>query len=72
MRKLPTALLLLALFVVVYPRVNTTTPGRGSDRDEALNLAATELLDGRYAYYPATYLGNPISPLPGAIDQKPA
>lgn len=39
----------------------------GSDNDEALTIATTELLQGRYPYYPRTYLGNPISPLPGSL-----
>jgi hypothetical protein len=59
---------LLLLFALLYPLANAAVLGQGSDRDEALNLAATELLHGRYPYYPRTYLfNNPISPLPGAV-----
>jgi len=62
-----TFFLLVIAFVVVYPMANSGVYGRGSDGDEALNLATTELLHGRYPYYPTTYLGNLISPLPGAL-----
>ena len=41
--------------------------GGGSDRDDALNLGAQALLDGRNPYGERTYLGNPISPLPGSL-----
>src|SRR5262245_14897772 len=58
---------LVVLFAVGYPLANSGRFGRGSDRDEAMNLAATELLHGRYPYYPRTYTGNQISPLPGAV-----
>lgn len=62
-----TFLIILAAFVVLYPIANSGTIGGGSDGDEALNLATTELLQGHYPYYPVTYLGNRISPLPGAL-----
>jgi hypothetical protein len=54
-------------FLIVYPIANSGVIGGGSDNDEALNVATTELLHGRYPYSPRTYLGNPISPLPGAL-----
>lgn len=57
----------LFAFAVVYPIANSGIVGGGSDGDEALNIATRELLHGRYPYYPMTYLGNPISPLPGEI-----
>lgn len=62
-----TVVIVLIAFVVVYPVANSGIVGGGSDGDEALNTATTELLHGRYPYYPRTYLGNPISPLPGAL-----
>ena len=62
-----TFLALLIAFAVVYPIANAGVVGGGSDADDALNLAVSELLQGRYPYYPETYLGNPISPLPGAL-----
>ena len=58
---------ILAAFVVVYPLANSHRPDAGSDGDDALNVAVNELIHGRYPYYPSTYLGNPISPLPGAV-----
>lgn len=67
---LPTAatfLFLLAVFFLTYPIANSGIFGKGSDRDEALNVATTELLKGHYPYYPKTYLGNLISPLPGSL-----
>jgi hypothetical protein len=62
-----TWIIILIAFLVVYPIANAGVVGGGSDHDEALNIAATELLHGHYPYYPKTYLGNPISPLPGAL-----
>jgi hypothetical protein len=60
---------LALIFFVVYPAADAGIPGvgLGSDRDEALNIATTELLHGHYPYYEKTYLGNPITPMPGAL-----
>lgn len=58
---------LAMLMLTVFPMVDVQMPGRGSDGDDALDAAATELLNGRYPYYPRTYLDNPISPLPGSV-----
>jgi hypothetical protein len=58
---------IIAVFLLLYPHINSHLPGKGSDRDDALNIAVTELLKGNYPYYQKTYLENPISPLPGAI-----
>jgi hypothetical protein len=61
-------LLVMGLILLVgYPVANSGVLGRGSDRDEALVLATTNLLAGRYPYHGLTYLGNPITPLPGAL-----
>ena len=62
-----TTILLAISFTFVYPIVDTGVVGGGSDRDEALDLAARELVSGRYPYYPLTYLGALITPLPGAV-----
>lgn len=62
-----TFLILVIGFSVVYPFANSGIVGGGSDRDEALNIAAMELLKGHYPYYLKTYLGNLVSPLPGAL-----
>jgi hypothetical protein len=62
-----TLLGLTAVFAVVYPIANSGVVGGGSDLDDSLNLAARDLLHGRYPYYSKTYLGNPVALLPGAI-----
>ncbi|MFW6182421.1 MAG: hypothetical protein ACOC8X_01395 [Chloroflexota bacterium] len=59
--------LLLLFFLVIYPLADAGVVGGGSDRDDALNLAASRLVQGQYPYSVRTYLDNPISPLPGAV-----
>ncbi len=53
--------------MVVYPAANAGRFGGGSDADDALILAASELLRGHYPYLQTTYLGNLISPMPGTV-----
>jgi uncharacterized membrane protein len=60
-------LFITVLFLIGYPLANSGLFGQGSDRDDALNVAVNELLQGRYPYHPQTYLNNPISPMPGAL-----
>ena len=62
-----TLLGLVLIFAFVYPKANVHLPGKGSDADDALNLAVNELLHGRYPYYARTYLDNPVANLPGTI-----
>jgi hypothetical protein len=62
-----TLVVLLGLFALVYPLANSGIVGGGTDRDEALNIAVTELLNGRYPYYARTYIGVPITPMPGSM-----
>ena len=62
-----TLLVLLALFLVVYPIANSGTLGEGSDSDEALDMATRGLLRGEYPYHQQTYLDNPISQMPGSL-----
>ena len=38
-------------FALVFPMANVHVAGRGSDADDALNLAVGELFHGRYPYY---------------------
>ncbi|MDI1241498.1 MAG: hypothetical protein PSX80_06215 [bacterium] len=52
---------------LVYPLAHSGRFGRGSDADDALLIAGTKLLNGEYPYYLLTYLGNMISPMPGAV-----
>lgn len=59
--------LLGVAFEIGYPIANSGRFGPGSDRDEALNQAVSALLAGNYPYYQKTYLGNPITPMPGSL-----
>jgi hypothetical protein len=62
-----TWLVLLVAFVVVYPHANRHGVAVGSDRDDAATIATKHLLHGLYPYSTETYLGNPVSQLPGAL-----
>ena len=65
-----TAFILLATVTlsVVYPIANArNTMGGGSDSDEAIQIAVQRLLSGLPPYAEATYLGNPITPMPGTL-----
>jgi len=55
------------VFVVVYPRADAGAFGAGSDRDDALNIGISRLLQGLYPYDAVTYFGNKITPMPGAL-----
>lgn len=60
--------LVCLIFFVVYPIANSGAYGGiGSDRDDAINIGVSSLITGKYPYYAKTYLGNPLSPLPGAF-----
>jgi hypothetical protein len=58
---------LAVALIVVYPHANVHVPGQGTDRDDAADLGAQALMHGRAPYHQATYLGLPISQLPGAL-----
>lgn len=62
-----TLAVVVAIFLVVYPLADAGIIRGGSDSDDALDVAAAQLLHGRYPYAAQTYLDNPISPLPGAV-----
>ncbi len=57
----------VALFAVLYPLATSGRFGGGSDRDDALNDALRSLVAGHYPYAAMTYLGNPPTPMPGAL-----
>jgi len=58
---------LAGAFVVGVPRAYHDAMGVGSDRANALDVALTQIARGLYPYSATTYLGNPITPLPGAL-----
>lgn len=60
-------LALVIVFLLGNPIANNKEYFTGSDADDALNQAAGALLTGEYPYQNLTYLGNAISPLPGAV-----
>lgn len=64
---LVTLAVLVAAFAVAYPIADQDELGSGSDRDDAANLATRRLLDGDDPYDEVTYLGNPVSQMPGAL-----
>lgn len=54
--------------MVVYPIADgLKREGRGSDQDDAIMIAAANVLNGLNPYDTNTYFGNPISPGPGWI-----
>lgn len=61
--------ILIVWLFIIFLIGNVFVPAidQAGDRDDALNIAVTELIHGRYPYYPLTHMGNPISPLPGAL-----
>ncbi len=58
---------LAVLFTLAYPRADRQTETAGSDRDDAADVGAQLLLDGKYPYDGRTYLGQPVSQLPGGL-----
>ena len=60
------ALLTVGLFVV-YPLNQAHVFGAGNDEADGMNVAASNLLHGRYLYLGHTWAGNPIVPWPGSV-----
>jgi len=54
-------------FAIVYPIENRGGFGKGSDRDDGLNLAVTRLVEGKTPYYGPNKNAGPLSVLPGGI-----
>lgn len=67
------ALVVAVIVLLVLAAVVDPTPGLGraigvgSDRADALDVTVTRLVHGLYPYDATTYLGNPLSPLPGSM-----
>ncbi|MEO6656314.1 MAG: hypothetical protein ABIO36_09560 [Pyrinomonadaceae bacterium] len=64
---LVTFVVVIAIVIYAYPIADSGVYGGGSDADDALILAANALIHGQYPFYPLTYLGNPIAPMPGSV-----
>jgi len=60
-------LLLSAAFAVLYPISLKHTLNRGSDREDALRIELNAIHHHQYPYATRTFLGNPPTPLPGAM-----
>jgi hypothetical protein len=54
-------------FAVLYPIAKSGVVGVGSDRDDGINRAVMALFHGTNPYYIRTYLGNPLTQMPGAL-----
>lgn len=66
-RSLFAALALATVVVVGFGTPDPQVIRFGSDRNEALTLATSRLLSGRYPYSEPTSLGVPVTPMPGAL-----
>jgi hypothetical protein len=55
------------LFIVLYPLAHSGILGPGSDRNDGLNVGLHALLGLHDPYYVTSFLGNPLSPMPGAL-----
>jgi hypothetical protein len=60
-------LLLTTAFAVLYPISLKHTLNRGSDREDALRIELDAVRHHQYPYSTRTFLGNPPTPLPGAM-----
>jgi hypothetical protein len=60
-------LILGQAFAVLYPISLRHTLNRGSDREDALRIELNAVVHHQYPYDARTFLGNPPTPLPGAM-----
>jgi hypothetical protein len=60
-------LLLSTAFAVLYPISLKHTLNRGADREDALRIELNAVHHHQYPYSTRTFLGNPPTPLPGAM-----
>lgn len=58
---------LIGFSAVGYSLATSGRFGAGSDADDALVMAAVDVVAGVHPYTKLTYLNNPISPMPGAV-----
>jgi hypothetical protein len=56
-----------ALYAVLYPIAQSHIYGPGSDGEDALRVAASQMLQLHFPYYLRTYMGHAITPMPGAL-----
>lgn len=54
-------------FAVIHPIASRHVITQGNDSEDALYVGARHLLSGHFPYYSKTYLGSPITPMPGAL-----
>jgi hypothetical protein len=59
--------LAVLLFAVFYPLAHSGILGPGSDRDDGLNVALHALMGLHDPYRMTSFLGNPLTPMPGAL-----
>jgi hypothetical protein len=59
--------LIASIYLVVYPITLRHLFGVGSDSENAILTADTQLLQHHFPYYHRTYLGTPITPMPGSL-----
>lgn len=60
-------LVLTAAFAVLYPISLKAPLNRRSDREDALHIELSAIHNHQYPYDARTFLGNPPTPLPGAL-----
>jgi hypothetical protein len=60
-------LVLTAAFAILYPISRRHTLNIGSDREDALRIELSAIHNHQYPYDARTFLGNPPTPLPGAM-----
>ncbi len=58
---------LILSFVVLYPKSQRHAANKGSDREDALRVELVAVGHHEYPYDARTFLGNPPTPLPGAM-----
>lgn len=58
---------LCVVFALVYPVATSGLFGGGTDRASALDVTGAALFAGQPVYDAVTYLGNPPTPMPGAV-----